>query len=378
MQIPVAKPYLTDDEARYAAETILSGWVTQGPRVQEFEAQFAAYVGARAAVAVSSCTTALHLALLVAGVGAGDEVICPSLSFIATANAIMYTGATPVFAEVRAETYNLDINDVARRLTPRTKAVILVHQIGLPGDLAAFQEFCAAHGLKLIEDAACAVGSMYRGQKIGAHSDLVCFSFHPRKVITTGDGGMITTSNVQYAERLRWLRQHGMSVNDRARHEARTVVIEDYVEIGYNYRLTDIQAAIGVRQLAKLDWLVQERRAIAQRYLDAWRDLDDLRLPSEPDGCVTNYQSFSVYLPPTCRVSRDELMQRLLDRGIATRRGIMNAHRTTAYRRLFPALALPISEDASDRSILLPLYVPMSHAEIEYVIQTVRNVLRGV
>src|SRR5690606_29584801 len=190
--IPIAKPYLTEEEAKAAYDTILTGWITQGPKVQEFEEMFAAYTGAKFAVAVSNCTTALHLSLIVSGVERGDEVICPSMSYIATANAVRYVGAVPVFAEVSPTTYNLNPADVENRITDKTKAILLVHQIGLPADIDAFQELADRYGLVLIEDAACAVGSMYKGRKIGSHSELVCFSFHPRKVISTGDGGMIT------------------------------------------------------------------------------------------------------------------------------------------------------------------------------------------
>ena len=196
--IPIAKPYLTKKEAKAAYDTILTGWITQGPRVAEFEQKFAEYTGAKYAVAVSNCTTALHLSMIVAGVGQGDEVICPSMSYIATANSIKYVGAIPVFAEIDPANYNLDVHDVAKKITPRTRAILLVHQIGMPADIDAFRTLADKHGLQLIEDAACAVGSSYKGKKIGSHSSLVCFSFHPRKVISTGDGGMITTDNEEY------------------------------------------------------------------------------------------------------------------------------------------------------------------------------------
>ena len=373
--IPIAKPYLQAEEAQHAYDTILSGWVTQGPKVQEFEDAFAGYVGSRYAVAVSSCTTALHLALIVAGVGPGDEVICPSMSFIATANAIRYTGATPIFAEIRSESYNLDVMDVETRITERTKAIVLVHQIGMPADIDAFNVLCRKYELGLIEDAACAIGSVYKGAKIGSHSDLVCFSFHPRKVISTGDGGMIATSNDAYAGRLKLLRQHGMSVNDLARHEAKQVILEDYVELGYNYRLTDIQAAIGIEQLKRLDWIVSERRKIASYYLGALKDLNCLQLPGEEQGYFSNYQSFSIMLKEDAPIHRDDLMQQLLEKGIATRPGIMTAHRATAYKDLAGDVQLPVSEKACDRSLLLPLYVPMDEGDRTYVVQKLRDIL---
>jgi perosamine synthetase len=377
MKIPVAKPYLTADEAQNAYDTILTNWVTQGPRVQEFEEKFAAYTGAQHAVAVSNCTTALHLAMIVAGVKAGDEVICPSMSYIATANSITYVGATPVFAEVDPVTYNIDPAHAESLITPKTKAILIVHQVGLPADIDAFKDICSRHKLELIEDAACAAGSAYKGKKIGSHSDLVCFSFHPRKVITTGDGGMITTQRTDYNERLRLLRQHGMSVNDRVRHNATRVIIEDHLEIGYNYRLTDIQAAVGIKQLEKLDWLVEERGKIAARYDAAFRSIPFLRLPFRHNDYFTNEQSYVVYLEKNSPVKRNDLMQAMLDRGISTRRGVMTAHRESAYAGRYKGLSLPVSEDASDNSIVLPLYVPMEDEAIEYVISNLKQCLKS-
>jgi dTDP-4-amino-4,6-dideoxygalactose transaminase len=356
--IPITKPCLSIEEVNYVAETIHSGWVTQGPRVQEFEEKFAAVVEAPYAVAVSSCTTALHLALIAAGIGPGDEVVCPSLSFIATANAIRYVGAEPVFADVDPETYNIDINSATSSLSRRTRAILIVHQMGLPADIDAFLQLCRENQLHLIEDAACAVGSRYKNRPVGSHSDLVCFSFHPRKVITTGDGGMITTHRQDYYERLKKLRQHGMSVNDRARHESKDVVLESYDEIGYNYRLTDIQAAMGIKQLEKLSWIIEQRRKIAETYNRAFVSHPNLKIPFESLESFTNYQSYSLYVKEKASISRNTLMQKLLDKGIGTRRGIMSIHREIPYQSFFNK-SLPVTEDLSDRSILLPIYPEM-------------------
>ena len=277
--IPITIPYLGEEEERAAQAAIRSGWVTQGPKVAQFERAVADYCGTAEAVAVSSCTTALHLALLVLEVGPGDEVICPSMSFIATANSIRYTGATPVFADVDPRTYNLDPDAVEALITRRTKAILVVHQIGLPADIDRFLALAEKYGVKIVEDAACAIGSRYKGKPIGGHTEMACFSFHPRKVITTGEGGMITTNNVDYAKRLRLLRQHGMSVPDTVRHGAKRVIIEQYVCLGYNYRMTDIQAAIGIEQMKKLDWIVRRRRELASRYTEALSDHPWLRAP---------------------------------------------------------------------------------------------------
>jgi perosamine synthetase len=370
--IPIAKPYLTADEAQAAYDTILTGWITQGPRVAEFEEKFAAYTGAKYAVAVSNCTTALHLAMIVAGVGPGDEVICPSMSYIATANSVKYVGATPVFAEINPANYNLDVNDAAKKITSKTKAILLVHQIGMPADIDAFKDLAAKHNLKLIEDAACAAGSSYKGGKIGSHSELVCFSLHPRKVISTGDGGFITTNREDYYQRMKLLRQHGMSVNDRVRHESSKLIFEDHIEVGYNYRMTDIQAAVGIKQLEKLDWIVAERRKIAMRYNEAFKDIDCIQLPIEKEGYFSNYQSYSIYLKDNCPVGRNEIMQKMLDDGISSRRGIMTTHRETAYKAECAGLSLPVSEKSADRSIILPLYIPMKNEDIEKVIEAFR------
>ena len=365
--IPIAKPYLTEDEAQAAYDTILSGWITQGPIVAEFEEKFANYTGANYAVATSNCTTALHLSMIVAGIKIGDEVICPSLSYIATANCIKYVGATPVFAEV-GEDYNIDIEDVKKKITSKTKAILIVHQIGLPANIDEFSKLCKENNLVLIEDAACAIGSSYKGKKIGSHSDFVCFSFHPRKVISTGDGGMITTTRKEFADRLKILRQHGMSVSDRVRHQSDKIIFEDHLEIGYNYRMTDIQASVGLKQLEKLDWIVEERRKLAIKYHEGLRHLDCIRLPKLDENKYSNVQSYSIYLKDTCHIARNDLMQELLDRGISSRRGVMTTHRETAYAGR--SYDLPLSEDLSDRSIIIPLFVPMTDEEIDRIIES--------
>lgn len=370
--IPVAKPYLTRDEAKAAYKTILSGWVTQGPRVAEFEEKFAKYVGAKYAVAVSSCTAALHLALIVAGIKAGMEVICPSLSFIATANAVRYVGATPVFADVDPQDGNISPAHAESLITKKTTAILIVHQLGFPADIDAFKKICKKHGLQLIEDAACAVGSSYKNKKIGTHSELVCFSFHPRKVMTTGDGGMITTNNRKYYERLKLLRQHGMSVNDRARHLSKKVIHEEYLELGYNYRMTDIQASIGIKQLEKLDWLISERRKIAKHYFNALKNIKCLALPQELPNSFSNFQSFSVYLKDNCPIKRNVLMQKLMDKGIATRPGVMTIHTAAAYKKLCKNTHLPVSEKISARSMILPLYVPMKTYDLNRIIKEIK------
>jgi dTDP-4-amino-4,6-dideoxygalactose transaminase len=382
--IPVARPCLGAEEEAAVAEVLRSGWITQGPRVAEFELRFAEYVRAEHAVAVSSCTAALHLALLTSRVGPGDEVICPSLSFIATANCIVHAGARPAFVDIEPDTYNLDPERIAEAITPRTRAIMVVHQVGLPAALDPILAIAARHRLPVIEDAACAVGSEYSGRRIGApHGTLACFSFHPRKILTTGEGGMITTRDAELAKRLRRLRQHAMSVSDVARHNAGQVVFESYDEVGYNYRMTDLQAAVGLVQLRRLDDLLARRRVLAARYSERLSKLEWLAPPAEPDGYKHNFQSYMVRLKAGAPIGRDALMQGLLERGIATRRGIMAIHREPPYRDepLVHGLHWPLWEErlpetaaAADETIILPLFHQMTEEEQDYVIECIHHI----
>jgi perosamine synthetase len=367
--IPVARPSFGVEEETAVLEVLRSGWVTQGPRVAEFEQKFADYVGAPCAVAVSSCTTALHLALVAAGVKPGDEVLCPSLSFIATANAIVHAGATPVFVDVDDTTYNMDPNCIEGAITSRTKAVLVVHQIGLPAPLRDISDVGSRHGLIVIEDAACAIGAEYHGQRIGLpHTSMACFSFHPRKVLTTGEGGMITTADEDLAARLRRLRQHAMTVSDVARHASSKVMVESYDEVGYNYRMTDLQAAIGLVQLRRLPDMLARRRQLAGRYSARLGSVPWLVLPQEPERVRHSYQSYMVRLQGDAPIGRDELMQELLDRGISTRRGIMAIHREAPYRSDEWDRQLANTNLVTDTAVVLPLFHEMSNEEQDYVI----------
>ena len=376
--IPIARPVLGPEEAAAAVRAVESGWITQGPEVAAFEQEFARQVGAPHACAVANCTAALHLALLALGIGPGDEVITVSHSFIATANAIRHCGAVPVFVDVEADSFNMDPTLIEPAITPRTRAILCVHQMGMPCALEPIAEIARRHSLRLIEDAACAIGSeIFRQgswQRIGRPAgDVACFSFHPRKVLTTGDGGMVTTRDPELAERIRLLRQHGMSINDRVRHAATAVVFEAYPIVGYNYRMTDLSAAIGRVQLARLDELLTRRRQLAARY-DALIEqaLPMIERPAEPDWARSNWQSYCIRLPSF--IDQRGIMQEMLDRGVATRRGIMCAHREAAYRDLHDKHSLPVSEYCQDHGILLPLFSQMTTAQQEHVVNTLKYI----
>jgi len=367
--IPVMRPTIGREEAEAAAAAIASGWVAQGPRVRELEQAFARRVGAADAIAVSSGTAALHVGLLLAGVEPGDDVIVPSLSFIATANAVRCIGANPVFADVELETQNLTAGSVGERLTGRTRAVVLVHQAGVPADVGAMHDLLDPLGVAIVEDAACAVGATYRGAPIGAHSPQVAFSFHPRKLLTTGEGGMLAVADAASAARGRRLREHGMSVDAAARSAADRVIVEAYLEPGFNYRMTDIQAAVGLVQLERLTGIVERRRARAERYGELLAGVPGLRTIADPPYGTTNFQSFWVLLPDECPVEPLEVLERMLRDGVSGRRGIMAAHLEPAYAEQ-PHGPLPVTERLARRTLVLPLHDGLDDAGQDRVVES--------
>ena len=383
--IPIIKPSMGEPETRAASRPILSGWVTQGPEVAAFEKEFAAWAGAKYACAVSSCTAALHLALLAVGVRPGDEVITVSHTFIATANSICYSGARPIFVDIESNSFNLNPALLEEAITEKTRAVLCVHQMGMPCRLETILETAQRHSLPVIEDAACAVGSeiLWKGewQKIGRpHGDIACFSFHPRKVITTGDGGMITTSNPEWDRKFRIWRHNGMEIPDELRHRSQEVIFESYPEIGFNYRMTDIQAAVGREQLKRLDGIVKRRRVLADRYRKLLNSNSDIKTPEEPSWARSNWQSYCVRL--SADLDQKQVMQLMLDQKVATRRGIMCVHREPAYRQVGwrprETGALRESEKAKEYCILLPLYPEMTESDQDFVVEVLKQACEAV
>jgi len=379
--IPIAKPYFDEKEIKAAAEVLSSGWIVQGPKVMEFERLIEDFQGCKHAIATTSATASLHLALIALKIREDDEVIVPAFTHPSTANVVRHVGAVPVFVDVKLPDFNIDPSKIENKITKKTKAIIPVHLFGLPADMDPIMEVAKHFTLKVVEDAACALGTVYRGRKVGNIGDCGAFSFHPRKSITTGEGGMVTTGNKEIADRVRMLRSHGESLSDEFRHKSDEVVYPDFELLGFNYRMTDIQAAIGVEQMKKLPYMLEERRRIAHRYNDLLSDLEKeeyLLLPSQRDGFFHSYQSYVIFLKDKVRIGRDRLSNELQKRGIATRKGTYYVPGIKCYRESsrIEKRDLHNSKKADDRSLALPLFVGIDKKDIEYVVDNFQSLIK--
>lgn len=372
--IRFSRPYTDEEEARAAADVVRSGWIVGGPQLAAFEEEFAARCGAAHGVGVSSWTTGAFLALRALGIGPGDEVLVPSYTFIASVNVITHCGATPVFVDIDEHTWNVDPKDLERKISPRTKLLLPVDQIGLPCDIDAINDIAARHGVGVLDDAACAVGSSNRGRPVGSLAPVTVFSLHARKLVTTGEGGMIVTDDKPLAERLRRLRHQGMSLSDYQRHAMSPTTNESYPEVGYNFRITDIQAAIGRVQLAKLDDILSRQRAIAGRYLDFLRNHPLFQAPAVPEGIEPNWQSFMIGIREGAPIGRDRVMEYLHGRGVPTRRSIMASHLEAPYLGL--GASLPNTERAFARNLLLPMHPGLTASQQSRVIDALDALAR--
>ena len=385
MKLPIAKPYFGEEEKRALLEPLETGWVVQGPKVAEFERLFAQYARAPYALATTSCTTALHLALIALGVGAGDEVIVPAFTWVATANVVEMQGARPVFVDISLDTFNIDVNKIEKLLSPKTKAIIPVSLFGISADMEPILLLARRHGLKVVEDDACAIGTLYKGNHAGTLADVGCFSFHPRKAITTGEGGMVITKDEALFETMKSLRDHGASVSDLTRHQgAHSYILPEFNVVGYNYRMTDLQGALGVAQMKRLEWILEQRTLRAEKYDDALKEITWLRPPVLPTEYRHGYQSyvclFQPEVPTLANVEdlhrkRNSLMDSLETAGIATRPGTHAVHMLGYYREKYSIepVDFPNAYLADQLTVTLPLYAQMTEDEQGYVISHLKE-----
>jgi dTDP-4-amino-4,6-dideoxygalactose transaminase len=375
-RIQIATPAMGEEEWLALREPIETGWLTQGPKVAAFEKAFAARHKVKHAIAVTSATTGLHLALASLGIGPGDEVIVPAFTWVATANAVLYCGAKPVFVDVDRTTFNLDVADLARRVTKQTRAVIPVHLFGLCADIPAIKAALPAN-VAIVEDAACAAGAELGTTPAGALGDLGVFSFHPRKSVTTGEGGMVTTNDDRLADKARVLRNHGGSISEEERHSGpRPYLLADYDEMGFNYRMTDLQGAVGLVQLGKLDRFIDERAAAAADYRRELAGLDWLRTPYEPNAGRHAWQAYVTYVDPVLAPKpRNTLMEILHAKGVATRPGTHAVHMLGFYRKRFGIKPddFPGARDCDANTMAIPLHNRMTEDDYAYVIDAIRS-----
>jgi len=375
--IHISLPSTGEEEWQATREPIMSGWLTQGPKVAAFEKAFAERHAVPHALATTSCTTGLHLILAALGIGAGDEVIVPAFTWVATANVVLYCGATPVFCDVQRETNNINPAEIARHITPRTKAIILVHLFGLCADMDTIRAAVSAH-IPLIEDAACASGASYKNTPAGALGHAAAFSFHPRKSITTGEGGMVTTTDAALAERMNMLRNHGASICEEQRHKgSRPYLLPEFNLLGFNYRMTDLQGAVGLTQLAKLDSFIAERERWASYYMSELTNIEWLRMPVRPAHGTHAWQAFVTYVDPAkAPLPRNAIMEQLQARGISTRPGTHAVHMLGLYAERFGLKPddFPAARDCDQHTMAIPLHNRMSAEDYAYVVAALKDI----
>ena len=375
--IAISLPATGEEEWQAVREPLMSGWLTQGPKVAAFEKAFAERHDVVHALATTSCTTGLHLILAAMGIGPGDEVIVPAFTWVATANVVVYCGATPVFADVDPLTFNIDVRDAARKVTPRTKAVIVVHLFGLCADMGALKA-ALPDEMPIIEDAACAAGASYQGTSAGSLGLAASFSFHPRKSITTGEGGMVTTNDASLAETMTMLRNHGASVSEEQRHHGpRPYLLPEFNLLGYNYRMTDMQGAVGMAQLNKLDGFIDEREKWASHYTEQLGDIPWLRVPSAPREGQHAWQAYVTWVDPDkAPMPRNAIMERLQQTGVATRPGTHAVHMLGYYRDRFSLSPedCPVARDCDRNTMAIPLHNRMHADDYAHVVKVVRSI----
>ncbi len=374
--IPISLPSMGQEEWEALKDPIFSGWITQGPRVKEMEELFASRHKVKHALAVSNCTTALHLALVALGIGEGDEVLVPAFTWVSTANAVMYCNARPVFVDIDPITFNIDVNSIAAKITEKTKAIIPVHLFGLCADIDAIKSF--APNLKIVEDGACAAGAALNGRPAGSLGDIGCFSFHPRKSVTTGEGGMLTTNDDELAKKLNILRNHGASISEEQRHKGpKPYILPEFDSVGYNYRMTDLQGALGVIQLKKLDKFIEERQLWANFYHQELSRISWLRTPQYPTNYKHGWQSYVLFVDEAkSPIKRNDLMEYLQQKGISTRPGTHAIHMLGFYKNTFniQPMDFPGAYAANEYSMSIPLHNMMKKEDYEYIVEILTSI----